>query len=60
MGVWKGVAMDYLKLHRGPDSSTPCGRATSETAAGRVACGRLLPLWTPHAVRLWEGGGVNV
>jgi hypothetical protein len=26
-----------------PYPSTPCGRA---------ACGRLLPFWTPHAVRL--------
>jgi hypothetical protein len=30
-----------------PDSSTPCERATPETA-----CGHLLTLWTPHAVRL--------
>jgi hypothetical protein len=49
----------------GPDPSTPCGRATPETAsrpffrggrpAGQAACGRLVPLWTPDDVRL--GGG---
>jgi hypothetical protein len=36
-----------------PDSSMPCGRATSETAlrqgVGRAACARLLPLWTSYA-----------
>jgi len=46
-----------------PDPSMPCGRATPETALqqfrGRPAhrvgsLRRLLPFWTPHAVRLWE------
>jgi hypothetical protein len=27
--------------------------ATPLHPAGRAACGRLLPPWTPHAVRLW-------
>jgi hypothetical protein len=52
--VWQGVAMDSLKYCYGllwpvmPDPSTSCG-----PLAGRVACGCLLALWTPHAVRLW-------
>jgi hypothetical protein len=25
--------------------------------AGRAACGRLLPFWTPHALRLWSRYG---
>jgi hypothetical protein len=62
MGVWQGVAMDLPKVSPRPampDLSMPCGRATSETAIsgmarlqGRAACGRPLPFWTPHAVRL--------
>jgi hypothetical protein len=47
--------------HAMPYPFTPCGRATPETAivpflgwpTGRVACGRLRPLWAHHAVRLW-------
>jgi hypothetical protein len=44
-----------------PNPSTPCGRAAYERPYGRfnggpparrATCGRLLPLWTPHAVRL--------
>jgi hypothetical protein len=41
-----------------PDPSTPCKKATPRggppagQVAGQVAFGRLLPLWTPHAVRL--------
>jgi hypothetical protein len=50
--------------------STPCGRTTPETALwlfqgwlARKAGGRLLPLWTPHAVRLcqdfaWQRGRI--
>jgi hypothetical protein len=38
---------------------TPCRQATPETALRlfqgvQMACGRLLPFWTPHAVRLWK------
>jgi hypothetical protein len=40
------VAMDFLKYHLGLPSPTPLGRG------GGVACGRLLPLQTPHAVHL--------
>jgi len=38
-----------------PYPTTNCRRATTKRGgppAGRVACGRLLPFWTPHAVRL--------
>jgi hypothetical protein len=41
-----------------PDPSMPCGQATPDdrfrvgSPAGWAACSRLLPLWTPHAVRL--------
>jgi hypothetical protein len=63
-GVWQGVAMDSLKFHQGPPCpypSKPCEWATPERPFGllrggpiarRAACGRLLPHWTPHAVRL--------
>jgi hypothetical protein len=44
-----------------PDPSTPCGQTILKRPYGRfrsgrltgwVACGRLLPLWTPHAIHL--------
>jgi hypothetical protein len=49
MGAWQGVAMDSLKFH--PETAT-----RGDLPAGRAACGRLLPLSTPHAVRacLWS------
>jgi hypothetical protein len=46
-----------------PYPSMPCGWATPKRCYGHfrgglpadwVACGRLLPFWTPHAVRLWK------
>jgi hypothetical protein len=58
------VAMDYLKFHPGspcpiflrptggPSLKLPYGRFRSGPSAGQVTCGRLLPLLTPHAVRL--------
>jgi hypothetical protein len=64
MGVWQGVAMDSPKSHPGSlclillcpagelPLKQPYGRFRSDLAAGRVACGRLVPLWTPHAIRL--------
>jgi hypothetical protein len=64
MGVWQGVAMDYLKFHPGlpcpslqrpagrPPLKRPYGRLKGGLPTGRVDCGRLLPLWRPHAVRL--------
>jgi hypothetical protein len=64
MGVWQGVAMDSLKFHPGPLCLTllrPAGRLPlkqhygcfrSGPPAGRATCGRLLPVWTPHAIRL--------
>jgi hypothetical protein len=64
MGVWQGVAMVSLKFHPGPPCSAfprptggpPLKRPYScfrgGPLAGRAACGHLLPLWTPHAVRL--------
>jgi hypothetical protein len=34
----------------------PYDRVRGGPPAGWAACGRLLPLWIPHAVRLWEEG----
>jgi hypothetical protein len=42
IGVWQGV--DYPKFHQGPYAL--------RFYALRLACGHLLPTWTPHAVRL--------
>jgi hypothetical protein len=63
IGIWQGVAMDYLTFHPGPSclsllhltSGPPLkrpyslfrGRFRGSLPAGRVACGHLLPLWTP-------------
>jgi hypothetical protein len=55
MGVWKGVAMDCLKFHSGlPCPTLLCrnGRFRCGPPAGQSTCGHLLPLWTPHVVRL--------
>jgi hypothetical protein len=64
VGVWQGVAMDFLKFHLGPPCLTllppagvpplkrPYGRFRGAKPTERVACGRLLPLWTPQAVFL--------
>jgi hypothetical protein len=65
MGVWQWVAMNAL-----PYPSTPCpsllcpagrlplkqpySRFRGGPLAGRATCSRLLPYWTPHAVRLWS------
>jgi hypothetical protein len=43
-----------------PNLSTPCERATPETARGQVACGRLLPPWTIHAVRLFPESNYSI
>jgi hypothetical protein len=63
MGVWQGMAMDSLNFHLGPPCPTllrpaggpslkrPYGCFRDGPPAGRVACGCLLPLCTPHAVR---------
>jgi hypothetical protein len=57
------------KVSRGPAipcPSTPCGRVTPQNGfvavSGWTACGCLLPVWTPHAIRLcrllrWYSGG---
>jgi hypothetical protein len=64
MGVWQGVAMDSLEFHPGlscttllhPVGGLPLIRHYSlfrgDPPADQAACGRLLPFWTPHAVRL--------
>jgi hypothetical protein len=64
LGVWQGMAMDSLKFHPGPPCPTlprlageptqkrPNGRFMGGLAARRASCGHLLPIWTPHAVRL--------
>jgi hypothetical protein len=52
MGVWQGVAMDSLKYY-------VCVKVGSP--AGRTACGRLLPLDTPHCTSMWHAqGGTEV
>jgi hypothetical protein len=65
MGVWEGVAMDSLKYHLGlpcptflcsvggPPLKRPYGHFRGHLYTGWAPCGRLLPIWTPHAVRLW-------
>jgi hypothetical protein len=54
--VWQGVTMDFLKFHPGPPCFTVIclagGLPGVGLPAGWVACGCLLPFWTPHAVRL--------
>jgi hypothetical protein len=64
IGVWQRVAMDSLRFHPGPPCPTflcpadgpPPKRPYScfgrVPPAALVTCGRLLPFWTPHAVRL--------
>jgi hypothetical protein len=64
-GAWQGEAMDSLKYRSGPTCPIllyPAGRPPLKwpyscfrggPLSGWVACGRLLPPWTPHAVRLW-------
>jgi hypothetical protein len=45
--------MDSLKFHPG----LPCPiflHPVDGLPAGQAACGRLLPFWTPHAIRLWN------
>jgi hypothetical protein len=54
-----------LKFYRGPPCPTflhpaskpplkrPYGRFSGGPPTERAACSRLLPFWTPHAVRLW-------
>jgi hypothetical protein len=58
--------MDSLKFHPGPPCLTlispaggpplkrPYGHFRGGLPTEHAACGRLLPLWTPHAVRLWN------
>jgi hypothetical protein len=64
MDAWEGMAMDSIKFHPdptcptllrpagGPPLKRPYDHFRGGLPAGRVACGHLLPLWTPHAVRL--------
>jgi hypothetical protein len=68
MGVWQKVAMDSLKFHVSPPCPTllgpggwpplnlPYSHFRGGPLTGQAACGRLLPLWTPHAVRIWVHG----
>jgi hypothetical protein len=60
------VAKDALKYHPGlpcptllqpaggPPLKRPYGCFRDGPPTGQVACGCVLPLWTPHAVRLWS------
>jgi hypothetical protein len=64
MSVRQGVAMDSLKFYPGPPRPTlprfmggpplkqPSDHFRGGPPAGWADCGRLLSLWTPHAVRL--------
>jgi hypothetical protein len=64
MGIWQGEAMDSLKYYPGslcPTLLRPAGGIPLKQLYGsfrggpparQVACGRLLPPCTPHAVRL--------
>jgi hypothetical protein len=64
MGIWQGVDMDSLEFHPGPPCPTLLRPASGPplkrpydcfsgcSSTGRTACGRLPPLWTPHAVCL--------
>jgi hypothetical protein len=64
IGVWQGVALDFLKYHLGlpcPTLLRPAGRQPLKRpynrfkggpTTGWAACGRLPPQWTPRAVRL--------
>jgi hypothetical protein len=66
MRAWPKVAMDSLKSHPGLLCFTllsPAGRPPVKRLYGcfkgglpawQAVCGRLLPLWTPHPVRLWS------
>jgi hypothetical protein len=64
MGLWQGMTMYSVKFHPGPPCPTllhpaggiplrlPYDRFWGGPPAGRGACGRPLPFWTPHAARL--------
>jgi hypothetical protein len=66
MSIWQGVAMDSLQFHLGlpcpsflrpvvgPPLKLPYIHFRDGPPAWRAACGRILPLWTPHAVRLYR------
>jgi hypothetical protein len=56
MGVWQGVDMDslrstFLRLV-GSHPINALRPFQGWPPAERATCGRLLPLWTPHAIRL--------
>jgi hypothetical protein len=61
LDVWQGVAMDslgpcptLLSPAGGPHLKRPYICFMGGPPAGRLASGRILFPWTPHAVRLWE------
>jgi hypothetical protein len=65
IGIRQEMAMNSLKFHLGPPCPTllrpacrlflkrPYGRFRVGPPTGLAACGHLLSLWTPHALRLW-------
>jgi hypothetical protein len=46
---------NLLRPVDGPPLKRPYGCFWGNPSTGRAACGRLLPFWTPRAVRLWPG-----
>jgi hypothetical protein len=64
MAVWQGMAKDSLNYRYvppcrtllrpagGPPMKRSCGYFRGGMPTGQAACGRILPCWTPHAVRL--------
>jgi hypothetical protein len=47
-----GPAMPFYALRGGPPLKRPYACFRGDLPAGWAACGRLLPPWTTHAVRL--------
>jgi hypothetical protein len=64
MGIWQSVAMDSLRFHLGspcptllrpaggPPMKRPHGCFRGDPPIRWAACGHLLPLWIPLAIRL--------
>jgi hypothetical protein len=53
MALWSFQGWPAGRPVAGPSLKRPYGCFRGGTPAGWVACGRLLPPLTPHAIRLW-------